>query len=64
LVELRAASQCGGAVHVPVVPFDDNRVGATWEAAGAMRAHPRRKCVSARCATSFVAQQNFDIVPI
>ena len=26
LVELRAASQCGGAVHVTVVPFDDYRV--------------------------------------
>jgi hypothetical protein len=27
----RAASKCCGAVHVTVVPFDDYRVGATWE---------------------------------
>jgi hypothetical protein len=33
LVQLRAASQCGGAVHVTVVPFDDYPVGATWEVA-------------------------------
>jgi hypothetical protein len=33
LVQLRAASQCGDAVHVTVVPFDDYHVGATWEVA-------------------------------
>ncbi len=27
LAELRAASGCGGAVHVTVVAFDDYRVG-------------------------------------
>jgi hypothetical protein len=33
LAELRTASDCGGAVHVTVVPHDDYRVGATWEVA-------------------------------
>ena len=33
LTELRAASQCDGAVHVTVVAYDDYRVGATWEVA-------------------------------
>jgi hypothetical protein len=33
LAELRAASDCGGAVHVTVVSYDDYRVGATWEVA-------------------------------
>jgi len=30
---LRAAPQCGAAVHVTVVPYDDYRVGATWDVA-------------------------------
>jgi hypothetical protein len=30
LAELRAASDCAGAVHVTVVAYDDYRVGATW----------------------------------
>jgi hypothetical protein len=29
LAELRAVSQCGGVVHVTVVPFDDYRAGAS-----------------------------------
>ena len=33
LAEVRAASDCGGAVHVTVVSYDDYRVGATWEVA-------------------------------
>jgi hypothetical protein len=33
LTELRATPQCGGALHVTVVPYDDYRVGATWEVA-------------------------------
>ena len=33
LAELRAASGCGGAVHVTVVAYDNYRVGATWEVA-------------------------------
>ena len=33
LIELRAAPQCSGAVHVTVVAYDDYRVGATWEVA-------------------------------
>jgi hypothetical protein len=33
LAELRAASDCGGAVHVTVVSYDDYPVGATWEVA-------------------------------
>ena len=33
LAELRAAPQCGGAVHVTVVAYDDYRVPATWEVA-------------------------------
>ena len=30
LAELRAAPQCGSAVHVTVVPYDNYRVPATW----------------------------------
>ena len=37
LAELRAASQCGGAVHVTVVAYDDYRVGATWMASTIVR---------------------------
>jgi hypothetical protein len=33
LAELRATSQCRGAVHVIVVAHDDHRVPATWEVA-------------------------------
>jgi hypothetical protein len=33
LAELRATSQCRGAVHVTVVAYDDHRVPATWEVA-------------------------------
>jgi hypothetical protein len=33
LAELRAAPQCGSAVHVTVVPYDNYRVPATWEVA-------------------------------
>jgi hypothetical protein len=65
LVELRAASQCGGAVHVTVVPFDDYRVGATWEVAScdagtsAPEAGERALCDIVRR-----LQQDFDIAPI
>ena len=31
LAELRAVPQCGGALHVTVVAYDDYRVPATWE---------------------------------
>ena len=44
LVELRAASQCGGALHVPVVPFDDYRMDVTWEVASAMRTQAPEVC--------------------
>jgi len=54
LAELRAAPQCSGAVHVTVVPYDDHRVPATWEVARFDPAHPNRKSVNARCATSLV----------
>jgi len=33
LDRLRAAPDCGGALHVTVVPYDDYRVPATWEVA-------------------------------
>src|SRR5215831_18190624 len=57
LAELRAASQCGGAVRVTVVAYDDYRVGATrWPVA--IRAHPRRKNANARSATSSAASSS------
>jgi len=64
LVELRAAPQCGGAVHVTVVPFDDYRVGATWDVAScnagtsAPEAYERALCDIVRR-----LQQDFDIAP-
>jgi hypothetical protein len=33
LTELRTSRQCGGAIHVTVVAYDNYRVGATWEVA-------------------------------
>jgi len=64
LVELRAASQCGGAVHVTVVPFDDHRVGATWEVAScnAGTSAPEA-CERALCHIVRRLQQDFDIAP-
>jgi hypothetical protein len=33
LTELRMSWQCGGAIHVTVVAYDNYRVGGTWEVA-------------------------------
>jgi len=62
LAELRAASDCGGAVHVTVVAFDDYRVGATWEVAScnAGTSAPEA-CERALCDIIRRLQQDFDI---
>ena len=62
LAELRAASQCGGAVHVTVVAYDDYRVGATWEVASrnAGTSAPE-ECERALCDIIRRLQQHFDI---
>jgi len=64
LAELRAASDCGGAVHVTVVAFDDYRVGATWEVAScnAGTSAPEA-CERALCDIIRRLQQDFDIAP-
>ena len=64
LVELRAASQCGGAVHVTVVPFADYRGGATGEVAScnAGTSAPEA-CERALCDIVRRLQQDFDIAP-
>src|SRR5215813_3012288 len=57
-----AASQCGGAVHVTVVAYDDYRVGATWEVAScnAGTSAPEA-CERALCDIIRRLQQHFDI---
>jgi hypothetical protein len=62
LAELRAASDCGGAVHVTVVAYDDYRVGATWEVAScnAGTSAPE-ECERALCDIIRRLQQRFDI---
>jgi hypothetical protein len=62
LAELRAASQCSGAVHVTVVAYDDYRVGATWEVAScdAGTSAPEA-CERALCDIIRRLQQRFDI---
>ena len=64
LTELRAASGCGGAVHVTVVAYDDYRVGATWEVAScdAGTSAPEA-CERALCEIVGRLQQHFDIAP-
>ena len=64
LAELRAASDCGGAVHVTVVAYDDYRVGATWEVAScdAGTSAPEA-CERALCDIIRRLQQHFDIAP-
>ena len=59
LAELRAASDCGGVVHVTVVSYDDYRVGATCEVTSCKPGTSARNTVSARCVTSFVASAAF-----
>jgi len=64
LAELRAASDCGGAVHVTVVAFDDYRVGATWEVASCNAgASAPEDCERALCEIVGRLQQHFDIAP-
>jgi hypothetical protein len=64
LAELRAASGCGGAVHVTVVAYDDYRVGATWEVASCNAgASAPEDCERALCETVGRLQQHFDIAP-
>src|SRR5262249_28083117 len=56
------APDCGGAVHVTVVAFDDHRVGATWEVAScdAGTSAPEA-CERALCDIIRRLQQHFDI---
>jgi hypothetical protein len=62
LAELRAASQCGGAVHVTVVAYDDYRVGATWEVASCdPGTSAPEHCERALCDVVRRLQQDFDI---
>ena len=64
LAELRAASQCGGAVHVTVVAYDDYRVGATWEVASCdPGTSAPEDCEGALCDIVGHLQQHFDIAP-
>jgi hypothetical protein len=63
LAELRAASDCGSAVHVMVVSYDDYRVGATWEVASCNPGTSARNTVSALCDIVRRLQQHFDIAP-
>jgi len=64
LPELRAASDCAGAVHVTVVAYDDYRVGATWEVASCNAgASAPEDCERALCDIVGRLQQHFDIAP-
>jgi hypothetical protein len=62
LAELRAAPQCGGAVHVTVVAYDDYRVPATWEVASFNPGRSERE-VCERALGDIVGrlQQRFDV---
>lgn len=62
LAELRAAPQCGGALHVTVVPYDDYRVPATWEVASFNPGtSEQEKCERALCGIVSRLQQRFDV---
>src|SRR5262245_45079006 len=64
LAELRAAPQCGAAVHVTVVPYDNYRVGAIWEVASCNPgAFAPEACERALCDIIRRLQQHFDIAP-
>jgi hypothetical protein len=64
LAELRAASDCAGAVHVTVVAYDDYRVDATWEVASCNAgASAPEDCERALCEIVGRLQQHFDIAP-
>jgi hypothetical protein len=64
LAELRAASDCAGAVRVTVVAYDDYRVGATWEVASCNAgASAPETCERALCEIVGRLQQHFDIAP-
>jgi hypothetical protein len=57
-------AQCGNAVHVTVIPYDDYRVPATWEVAScdAGTSSPE-ECERALCDIVGRLQQHFDIAP-
>jgi hypothetical protein len=64
LTELRAESDCGGAVHVTVVSYDDYRVGATWEVASCNPGTSAPEhCERALSDIVRRLQQHFDIAP-
>jgi len=62
LAELRAAPQCGAAVHVTVVPYDDYRVGGRWPVVIRGASAPEA-CERALCDIIRRLQQHFDIAP-
>jgi hypothetical protein len=64
LAELRAETDCGDAVHVTVVSYDDYRVGATWEVASCnLGTSAPEHCERALSDIVRRLQQHFDIAP-
>jgi hypothetical protein len=62
LADLCAAPQCGGALHVTVVPYDDYRVPATWEVASFNPGTSKQEtCELALCDIVRRLQKCFDI---
>jgi hypothetical protein len=62
LAELRTAPQCGDALHVTVVAYDDYRVPATWEVASFNPgASERETCERAVCDIVSRLQRCFDV---
>ena len=64
MADVGHGADCGGAVHVTVVAYDDYRVGATWEVAScnAGTSAPE-ECERALCEIVGRLQQHFDIAP-
>ena len=62
LARLHAASQCGGASHVTVVPYADHRITANWEVASFNPGTSEwEKCERALCEIVSRLQQCFDL---
>jgi hypothetical protein len=62
LAELRATSQCRGAVHITVVAYDDQRVPASWEVASCDPGTSKpEECERTLCDIVGRLQQQFDI---
>jgi hypothetical protein len=62
LAQLRATSQCAGAVHVTVIAYDDHRVPATWEVASCDPGTSEpEECERALCDIVSRLQRHFDV---